>query len=105
MNCGSYASQTACVLCFSNLHEHSIRWQIKPKYLEDVKIEFPSSSSKRVGILQRKHTAFDVWNLGDDDNQEIVGEEIKGVSCLLPRKNKKGELYLGERSSFSSHRR
>jgi hypothetical protein len=41
--------------------------------------------------------SFDLWNLGDDDDGQnpVGGDEIKGISCLLPRKKKKGKLYLG----------
>lgn len=72
--------------------------QVKPKYLENMKIQLPpsSSSSTRVGTLDRKHTSYDIWNVGDDnDDQPVVGEELKGLSCLLPRKSEKGKLFLG----------
>jgi hypothetical protein len=49
---------------------------------------------------------YDVWSLGDEDKnatlQEahipqpvIGGEELRSLTCLLPRKSKKGELYPG----------
>ncbi|KAF9557731.1 hypothetical protein CPC08DRAFT_774114 [Agrocybe pediades] len=80
---------------------------VKPKYLENIKIDVPSSSSKSalVGNVKRKHTSYDIWSVGDDnDNNDdednnnstvpiIGGEEIKNLTCLLPRTSKKGRLY------------
>lgn len=57
----------------------------------------------RVGTLARKHATFDVWSLGekadeedDNDGADVGGEEIKSLSCLLPRKSKNGNLYPGK---------
>ena len=80
---------------------------MKPKYLENLQLHKPISSvssshrSGLVGTLKRKHTTFDIWSVGDsdDDDQPVGGEELKGLSCLLPRKKKKGKLYPGM-SSF-----
>lgn len=70
--------------------------QVKPKHLENLKIDLPTSSTSAcIGTLERKQTSYDIWSVGDDDNQPIGGEEIKGISCLLPRKSKKGRLYPG----------
>ncbi|KAF9480892.1 hypothetical protein BDN70DRAFT_856166 [Pholiota conissans] len=68
---------------------------VKPKYLENIKVDIPSSSkSARIGTLTRKHMSYDIWSVGDDaDNLPTGGEEIKSLSCLLPRKGKKGALY------------
>ncbi|KAF7353838.1 hypothetical protein MVEN_01069400 [Mycena venus] len=74
---------------------------VKPKYLETAQLEFPpgakrdSKKSAKLGMLQRKHVAYDIWSVGDDEPEElpISGEEVKGLSCLLPRKSKKGKLY------------
>ncbi|KAJ7184533.1 hypothetical protein C8R46DRAFT_1172676 [Mycena filopes] len=74
---------------------------VKPKYLETAQLELSgpakrdSTKSAKMGMLQRKHVAYDIWSLGDDapDEVPIGGEEIKGLSCLLPRKTKKGRLY------------
>jgi hypothetical protein len=74
---------------------------VKPKYLENIQLDKPISSvsprSAVVGILKRKHTTFDIWSVGDDgdDDLPVGGEELKGLSCLLPRKSKKGKLYPG----------
>ncbi|KAJ7491038.1 hypothetical protein FB451DRAFT_1124651 [Mycena latifolia] len=74
---------------------------VKPKYLETAQLEIPatakrdSKKSAKLGMLQRKHVAYDIWSVGDDEPAElpIGGEEVKGLSCLLPRKSKKGRLY------------
>ncbi|KAJ3506952.1 hypothetical protein NLJ89_g6571 [Agrocybe chaxingu] len=67
---------------------------IKPKHLVNLEVDVPSSSkSSCIGTLQRKHAAFDLWSVGDDDSQPIGGEEIKSLECLLPRKSKKGKLF------------
>lgn len=58
-----------------------------------------SSRTARVGQLQKKSTKYDVWSLGEEDTAEdslIGGEELKGLSCLLPRSRKNGQLYSGE---------
>ena len=72
---------------------------MKPKYLENLRLHKPISSvspqSALVGVLKRKHTTFDIWSVGDSDDQPVGGEELKGLSCLLPRKKKKGKLYPG----------
>ncbi|KAJ7593446.1 hypothetical protein C8J56DRAFT_753191, partial [Mycena floridula] len=64
----------------------------KPRHLSSLKIQVPpsSSSSTRVGTLERKNGSYDVWNVGDKDNsdQPVVGEELNGLSCLLPQDGK-----------------
>jgi hypothetical protein len=72
--------------------------QVKPKHLENMSIDPSSlsSSSSCVGTLERKLATFDLWTLGDSENNAPVGgEEIKSIACLLPRKSKKGKLYQG----------
>ncbi|KIM49608.1 hypothetical protein M413DRAFT_438785 [Hebeloma cylindrosporum] len=67
---------------------------VKPKHLEGISIDIPSSSkSARIGTIQRKRTTFDIWSVGDDQTHLVGGEELKSLSCLLPRKSKKGKLY------------
>jgi hypothetical protein len=76
--------------------------QVKPKYLEGVDIECPSSGkSERVGTLVRKYATYDIWSIGEDDDQPIGGEEIKGLSPLLPRKRKSGKLFQGKQLLLS----
>lgn len=84
--------------------------QVKPKYLENAQLHIASSSkekSGRIGALHRKHTTYDIWSVGEDglDNEDdelpIGGEEIKALTCLLPRKTKKGRLYQGKHWCFS----
>lgn len=70
---------------------------MKPKHLENMTIDMPSSSrTSCIGTLKRKYMTYDLWALGGRDSQNPVGgDEIKEISCLLPRKKKKGRLYLG----------
>jgi hypothetical protein len=48
-------------------------------------------------MIHRKHASFDIWALGEDDDEHIGGEEIKSISCLLP---KNGTLYPGNYRLF-----
>jgi len=75
--------------------------EIKPKHLNGASFDAPSSSSTHtLGQVKRKHEAYDLWSLGDRgdndvDHDQIGGDEMNGLSCLLPRKSKGGKLYLG----------
>lgn len=70
--------------------------QLKPKHLQDIKFDCPSSSeTSRIGSIDRKHASYDVWSLGDSPSEHVGGEELKRLSCLLPRKSKGGKLYQG----------
>ena len=83
-----------------------IMLQVKPRYLENTTLKTLKSSKKSspMATLVRKHATFDIWSMGEDDNNNDDadakvgggGEEIKTLSCLLPRKSKKGKLYPGE---------
>ncbi|KAH9857526.1 hypothetical protein C2E23DRAFT_865355 [Lenzites betulinus] len=68
---------------------------LKPKYLQEAKLESSSSPSKtaRIGSIDRKSTTYDVWNLGEDEADAIGGEELLGVSALLPRSKHSGKLF------------
>ncbi|KAI0927870.1 hypothetical protein AcW1_005281 [Taiwanofungus camphoratus] len=67
---------------------------VRSKYLQDVKLEASTSvKTTKVGSVDRKHTSYDVWSLGEDQTEHVGGEEIKGLSCLLPRQKKGGKLY------------
>jgi len=67
---------------------------LKTKYLHDLRLDIPSSSkTMRVGHIDRKTTTFDVWSLGEDQVEAVGGEELKGFTCLLPRRRKGGKLY------------
>ncbi|KAI0078966.1 hypothetical protein K474DRAFT_747019 [Panus rudis PR-1116 ss-1] len=62
---------------------------IKPKHLQNLKLDAPSGSvTARVGSIDRKHSSYDVWCLGEDENDYVGGDEIKNFSCLVPRKKK-----------------
>ena len=55
--------------------------------------------SSRIGTLKRKYMTFDLWPRALDNEEDsqipVGGGEIKAISCLLPRKKKKGKLYPG----------
>ncbi|KAJ3505670.1 hypothetical protein NMY22_g17502 [Coprinellus aureogranulatus] len=71
----------------------------KPKHLDGLTIASTSSSqSTKVGSIKRKHATFDVWSVGAEtpDDCPVTGEEIRHLSCLLPRK-KKGKLFPAPR--------
>lgn len=104
--------------------------QVKPKHLENFTIDLPNSSStsnQKIGVLNRKHENYDVWNLGvgssSSSSNEVVGgievqserveaaasiggEEMKGITCLLPRRKskdpKKRGFYIGAFSTSCS---
>lgn len=78
--------------------------QIKPKHLEQAKLDAPASArTARIGAISRKHGSYDIWSVGPDASAEeqrtpLLGagaEEVRGLSCLLPRKRKGGKLFLG----------
>ncbi|KAI6097960.1 hypothetical protein EDD16DRAFT_584256 [Pisolithus croceorrhizus] len=72
---------------------------IKAQHLEGVEIDRPvSSRTARVGGLTRKNVAHDVWSAGDDERYSIGGEELWCLSCLLPRKKKKGKLCIAPKA-------
>lgn len=70
---------------------------VKPKALDGFSFDLNVSPSEtaKVGELTRKTTSFDLWSVGDASSPEdmAAGEELKGLSCLLP---KEGKLYRGE---------
>jgi hypothetical protein len=79
--------------------------QVKPAHLDSLQLDEPSSSRAGIiGSLKRKNNTYNVWSLGQesDDNLGVGGEEIKSLSCLLPRKKKDGKLFLGTHSFLSS---
>ncbi|KAG2040279.1 hypothetical protein BDR03DRAFT_915936 [Suillus americanus] len=68
---------------------------VKPQHLDGLEIDAPSSSrTDQVGSLSRKSAVYDIWSMGDDDTDFARAEELRGLSCLLPRKRKKGKLYI-----------
>ncbi|KAF8835782.1 hypothetical protein BDN67DRAFT_937572, partial [Paxillus ammoniavirescens] len=72
---------------------------IKAKHLEGLEIDPPSSSrTARVGSLARKTATYDVWSIGDDDTEVVGGEELRGLSCLIPRTKKRGKLCIAPKT-------
>ncbi|OAX36015.1 hypothetical protein K503DRAFT_867883 [Rhizopogon vinicolor AM-OR11-026] len=68
---------------------------IKPKNLDGLEIDAPlPSRSGQVGSLSRKGTVYDIWSMGDEDTEFAGAEELRGLSCLLPRRKKAGKLYM-----------
>ncbi|KAL4075307.1 hypothetical protein V8B97DRAFT_1867367 [Scleroderma yunnanense] len=68
---------------------------IKAKHLDGLEIDPPvSSRTARVGGLTRKNATHDVWSIGDDDTDVMGADDVRGLSCLLPQKKKKGKLCL-----------
>ncbi|KAG2139061.1 hypothetical protein DEU56DRAFT_801560 [Suillus clintonianus] len=68
---------------------------VNAKHFEGLAIDAPSSSrSGQVGSLTRKGTVYDIWSMCDDDTNIGGAEELRGLSCLLPRKKKMGKLYM-----------
>ena len=95
-----------CVVAFSNLIS-VLTWpiQVKPKYLEGLKVDDVSSKkSLKVGTMARKYVTFDIWSVGSETGEDtfVGGEEIRHLKCLLPRK-KKGKLYEGEHNPTLPH--
>jgi hypothetical protein len=74
--------------------------KVKPNNLDGVEIDAPGfpSRSGQVGSFTRKGAVYDIWSMSNDDTE--FAEELKGLSCLLPRKKKSGKLYMGEFRSF-----
>ncbi|KAJ7611728.1 hypothetical protein FB45DRAFT_803788 [Roridomyces roridus] len=75
---------------------------VKPKHLKTAQISLSpaakrdSKKTEKMGTLPRTKVTYDIWSVGDDapDDLPVGGEEIKSLSCLLPRKSKKGKLYV-----------
>ena len=72
------------------------RCQVKPKHLQNLKLDAPSlSKTAQIGSIERKQTSYDVWTLGDEPSDTIGAEEMKTLTCLLPRKKKGTKFYAG----------
>ncbi|KIM61112.1 hypothetical protein SCLCIDRAFT_915300 [Scleroderma citrinum Foug A] len=72
---------------------------IKAKHLEGLEIAPPVSlRTARLGGLTRKNVTHDVWSIGDDDIDVMGGDDVRGLSCLLPRKKKKGKLCIAPKA-------
>ncbi|KAI6017438.1 hypothetical protein EDC04DRAFT_3144368 [Pisolithus marmoratus] len=72
---------------------------IKANHLDGLEIDQPvSPRTARVGSLTRKNAAYDIWSAGDDETDLIGGEELRSLSCLLPRKKRKGKLCIAPKN-------
>lgn len=78
--------------------------ELKPKYFNSLKLESPQAHTSCIGNLQRKNLTYDVWSIPPEvtlssANESLPAaatvavEEIRGLSCLLPRKRNSGKLY------------
>jgi hypothetical protein len=88
---------------FHSLNEY---FQFKTKLLDGLEIQSPlKNPGTTLSSFERKRAKYDIWSVGhskhtmelDDDARASMGEEVKGLSCLLPRKKKHGKFYLGRR--------
>ncbi|KAJ8093392.1 hypothetical protein PM082_020249 [Marasmius tenuissimus] len=73
---------------------------VQPKHLNNVSIQLPSSSasSSKVGEISRKRGSYDIHEYRDDAiHQSKLGEEIKNITCVLPKRKGKGEMRLAPR--------
>ena len=80
-------------------------FQFKTKLLDGLDVQQPlAAPGVKLSTLERKRSKYDIWsvehsssteNSNKDDEQTSRGEEIKKLSCLLPRKKKHGKFYLG----------
>ncbi|KAH8824384.1 hypothetical protein DL96DRAFT_1712663 [Flagelloscypha sp. PMI_526] len=73
---------------------------IKPKYLESLKLDGLSTDANKtthIGSMTRRHASYDILSVGKTTVAPPAGEELQGLTCLLPRKAKKGELYPAPR--------
>lgn len=96
-------------VCLFALSNHTIlssvlklwKSQVKPKNLDNLNLTLPpsaSTSSMRVGTLSKKNAAYDIWSVRDEASDETTvagGDEVLGLSCLVPRKKKGGKLFTG----------
>ncbi|KAF8589693.1 hypothetical protein K439DRAFT_1612496 [Ramaria rubella] len=85
---------------------------LKLKHLDGLEIpQLESSQGDRLYSLERKRAKYDIWSVdssradpSQDENDERPsrGEEMKTLTCLLPRKKKKGKLYIAPKD-ISQH--
>lgn len=81
--------------------------QLSAKHLDNIKVEAPSgstSSTARIGSLERKSTTYDIWSVGHAPNDLVGAEELKELSLMVPRKKKRGKLFLGETHPVVSYK-
>ncbi|KAF8528172.1 hypothetical protein BU17DRAFT_38365 [Hysterangium stoloniferum] len=77
----------------------------KTKNLDGLDIPQPASApGTKLTTIERKRITYDIWSVDPPSNAEELeqnndtqpprGEELKSLSCLLPRKKKKGNWYI-----------
>ena len=72
--------------------------QITAKNLEGMKLDVPSGStslSAKMGSLVGQSSVYDVWSLGEDAEDIVGAEEVKGLTYLAPRHKKRSKLFAG----------
>ena len=53
-----------------------------------------------IGTVSRKTADYDIWSVRDegaDQTTRVGGDEVLGLSCLVPRKRKGSQLFSGKR--------
>ncbi|EGN96400.1 hypothetical protein SERLA73DRAFT_154727 [Serpula lacrymans var. lacrymans S7.3] len=59
---------------------------VKSKYLNGLKVDLPSSSKcSKIGNITSKNAVHDLYSIGEGENDLIGGEELRDISCLVPR--------------------
>ena len=66
---------------------------VKPRHLDGLILNIPAETSRttQVGSLERKHSSYNVYSLGDEGN-DLTSEEMNSLSFLVPRKSK-GKMF------------
>ena len=54
-----------------------------------------ANRTARLGSLERKAAAYDVWLVGDEPSDLVAAEELKNLSLVVPRRTKRGRLFSG----------
>lgn len=102
-SCGLFVYQILYVLSLFSLFSElriNVLFQVKSKVMESFLVDsLPKKASKtaKISSYTRKNKTYELYNLGKDNEDEttIGGEELRTMTCLLPRKSKKGKLFMG----------
>ena len=96
------APGNVCLLSFltSTIYPFNLCDKVKAKHLEGLKFSIPSSNTSHLGMMERKHAAYDIWSIRDTNSNQSTttgGDEILSLGCLVPRKtNNVSKLFSGE---------